>query len=118
MSRRRFLGVSGGALAGGVVAGGALAGTATAGGGVPRHHADAADAMALTVPFYGVHQGGITTPPQRHGFFATFDVTAGRRGDLTSLLRRWTEAAAELCGAPAPPGHAPGGAAEAAGGEA
>jgi len=49
------------------------------------------------VPFYGEHQGGITTPPQDFLCFASFDVTSSRIADLRLLFRRWTEAAAALC---------------------
>ena len=49
------------------------------------------------VPFYGSHQGGITTPPQRHGFFAVLDLQTRRREDLVTLLRGWTRIAARLC---------------------
>ena len=48
-------------------------------------------------PFWGPHQAGITTPPQRHTYAASFDLVAPHRGDLVAMLRLWTEAAARLC---------------------
>src|SRR5208282_1186095 len=44
--------------------------------------------------FWGPHQGGITTPMQRHTSFAAFDLTTAKRADVAKLLRAWTEAAA------------------------
>ena len=50
-----------------------------------------------THPFYGDHQAGITTPVQKHLYFASFDMTASAtRDDLIELLQDWTEAAARL----------------------
>ena len=46
--------------------------------------------------FWGVHQGGIVTPPQNHCYFAAFDLTTERRDDVVQLLRTWTDAAARL----------------------
>ena len=34
--------------------------------------------------FWGVHQGGIVTPPQNHCYFAAFDLTTERRDDVVS----------------------------------
>jgi len=48
-------------------------------------------------PFYGAHQGGITTRQQAHTYFATFDLSAETREDVRGLLQRWTGAAANLC---------------------
>jgi deferrochelatase/peroxidase EfeB len=50
-----------------------------------------------TEPFYGVHQGGITTRQQAHTYFAAFDLSAEAREDVRGLLQRWTDAAARLC---------------------
>jgi deferrochelatase/peroxidase EfeB len=47
-------------------------------------------------PFWGAHQCGILTPAQRYTYFAAFDLTAPRRGDVTALLKAWTVAAARL----------------------
>lgn len=47
--------------------------------------------------FYG-HEGqvGISTPPQRHIMFMTFDLTTSTRQDLQVLLARWSSAIAQL----------------------
>jgi deferrochelatase/peroxidase EfeB len=50
-----------------------------------------------TEPFYGPHQGGILTRQQAHTYFAAFDLTTDKRDDVSALLKRWTEAAANLC---------------------
>jgi len=62
--------------------------------------AEAAPAAApggrATEPFWGLHQGGITTPAQGYSYFAAFDLVATKRGDVAELMRRWTEAAARM----------------------
>lgn len=47
--------------------------------------------------FYG-HEGqtGISTPPQRHIMYMTFDLTTSTREDLQVLLARWSSAIAQL----------------------
>ena len=93
-SRRGFLGAS----LGGVGAM-ALAGTAAATppAMMARH------AKGDTEPFFGPHQGGIATPPQKHLYFAAFDLVTDRREEIIGLLKSWTEAAARLtAGLPVP----------------
>lgn len=51
-----------------------------------------------SVPFYGPHQAGITTPSQGFLQFAAFDVTSSSREDLRQLLQSWSAAAAALTG--------------------
>lgn len=46
--------------------------------------------------FWGVHQGGIVTSPQTHTYFAAFDLTTDKRGDIIKLLQSWTDASAKL----------------------
>lgn len=47
--------------------------------------------------FYGTAgQAGIQTPPQRHAFFMTFDLTTQSRNDLQVLLALWSSAIAQL----------------------
>ena len=90
LTRRGFLGA----------AGGLVAGTALVGSGKrnPLNGArTASSAREDAIPFYGRHQAGITTPPQRCSSFAAFDVTTDRRQDLAGLLQRWTSVAANLC---------------------
>lgn len=97
LSRRGFLGATGGLLAGGAV----VSARAARGASSPDRVALASQPVGRgstdTVPFYGSHQSGITTPPQRHSFFAVFDLRTDRRGDLVTLLQRWTRIAARLC---------------------
>jgi deferrochelatase/peroxidase EfeB len=89
MNRRGFLGAAG-IAAGGLAAGGAIA-TALAGGMA------GADAAEDVVPFYGVHQAGITTPTQSRLHIAAFDVLDGAsREDVRDLMRRWSAAAARM----------------------
>lgn len=47
-------------------------------------------------PFWGQHQGGITTASQNHTFFAAFDLVTERASEVATLLQRWTDAAARL----------------------
>lgn len=86
-SRRALLGAAGG------LAAAPLAALAT-----PRA------AVAVTPPtgaepFWGPHQRGIATPQQTHSYFAAFDVTTARRGDIAAMLRAWTEAGARMSAA-------------------
>lgn len=57
-------------------------------GGVP-------DAPAVE-PFWGDHQGGITTPVQGYSYFAALDLEAAKRDDVIKMLRAWTAAAAHM----------------------
>ncbi|GHO46201.1 iron uptake transporter deferrochelatase/peroxidase subunit [Ktedonospora formicarum] len=50
-----------------------------------------------TVPFYGPHQAGITTPAQDHLHFATFDLLSPTLSEIRGLMRIWTSAAASMC---------------------
>jgi deferrochelatase/peroxidase EfeB len=55
-------------------------------------------------PFWGIHQGGITTPRQGHTYAAAFDLVTTKRPDLIGLLRAWTDAAQRMSiGQPAQP---------------
>jgi deferrochelatase/peroxidase EfeB len=47
-------------------------------------------------PFYGPHQGGITTLVQDYMHFAAFDLASDAVEDLQAVLERWTAAAALL----------------------
>ena len=73
LSRRQLLAGSGLATAG-VLA--AAAGTTVGSFLDPAGPAGADVAGASTVPFFGAHQAGITTPEQARLVFATYDVTA------------------------------------------
>ena len=48
------------------------------------------------VPFFGEHQAGVATAQQSSVCFASLDLTGTSRGRLTSLLRRWSDAAARM----------------------
>jgi deferrochelatase/peroxidase EfeB len=90
LSRRRFLqgtgaGVATTALAGGLIAAGAHADAATTPAAAPT------DANPPVIPFHGVHQAGIFTPPQGSAIFAAFDVTSAGRSGLASLLKTITD---------------------------
>ncbi|UTV55597.1 iron uptake transporter deferrochelatase/peroxidase subunit [Burkholderia arboris] len=93
-ARRGFLKAGGAAVAAGLAAGTMPAARA----------ADAAPAVAPGAhahdddiePFYGKHQGGITTPQQRNAYFAALDLATTRHADVIALLKTWTDAAARL----------------------
>jgi deferrochelatase/peroxidase EfeB len=74
---------------------GAASLAAAAGVGV-RGDAAAVPNPQSTEPFWGMHQGGIITPAQRHSYFAAFDLVATKREDVALLLRTWTAAAARM----------------------
>jgi deferrochelatase/peroxidase EfeB len=93
--------------------GAAAAGVIAAASGSLLGSSDAAHAAALAtapaagaVPFFGVHQSGVVTPPktpQPQAILASFDVTAKNRGELAALFRTLTSRARFLTsGGPAP----------------
>jgi deferrochelatase/peroxidase EfeB len=47
-------------------------------------------------PFWGPHQGGITTPIQSHSYFAALDLETTKRDDVIKMLRAWTTTAAQI----------------------
>ncbi|MCW2937157.1 MAG: Tat-translocated enzyme, partial [Actinomycetia bacterium] len=81
---------------------------AAAGGSLLDTDAALADTAGGTgaVPFHGAHQSGISTPPkapQPRAIFASFDVTANNRSELTDLFHILTSRARFLTsGGPAP----------------
>ncbi len=86
--RRSFLAKTGlAAVAGSSVAGGAA--LVATGPAVPTSGSG-------IEPFWGRHQGGITTPLQSHTYFAAFDVVTAERGEVIAMLQAWTRAAARL----------------------
>ncbi len=86
-SRRRFLVGAGGIIAGsGLIARDAPAAVA------PTEAA----ATSEVEPFFGPHQGGISTPTQAQTYFAAFDPQTEKVDDLAALLRKWTEVGAQL----------------------
>ncbi|HYP43594.1 MAG TPA: iron uptake transporter deferrochelatase/peroxidase subunit [Propionibacteriaceae bacterium] len=93
VSRRGLLGAAGVGAVG--------IGAGLGGGVLAARQAEAEPLSGVPVgpgrhPFYGTHQGGITTPMQDRLHFASFDVTAGSRAELISLLKEWTAAAARM----------------------
>jgi len=62
-----------------------------------------------TVAFYGQHQPGIATPMPRQSYFMAFDLVTAKREDVISLLKAWTQAAADMMHGPEQvPAHADG----------
>jgi deferrochelatase/peroxidase EfeB len=47
-------------------------------------------------PFWGEHQGGITTTVQSHSYFAALDLETTKRDDVIKMLQAWTAAAAHM----------------------
>ncbi|MEU6351896.1 iron uptake transporter deferrochelatase/peroxidase subunit [Streptomyces sp. NPDC047072] len=93
---------------GGVGRRGFLRGAALAGAGLTAGGA-AAPASAVSgsiAPFHGVHQRSAIAPPRRTTVFASFDITAESRAELTDLLRTLTDRARFLTtgGTPDPVG--------------
>ena len=98
ISRRRFLGAAGSLAGGAALAGGSSGTVADA---APPHVEQLKSGVE---PFYGDHQGGIATPPQRHAQFAAFDVHVDDRRELIALLEQWTVVAAALTAGRTAPG--------------
>lgn len=92
LSRRGLLSLAGvggaGAVAG--LAAGFLGHDLVTAGAAAAAESDAGNA---TVPFFGEHQAGITTPAQDRLHMAAFDVTTEDRKELIKLLKDWTAAA-------------------------
>ena len=79
-----------------VGAGGALTGVGA--GGFARAAGAAPPAPTPRIePYFGLHQGGIATPLQKHTYFAAFDCLANSRDNLIAMLRLWTGGAARMC---------------------
>jgi deferrochelatase/peroxidase EfeB len=75
------------------------AGVAASAGSVVAE--DAGPAVAATrapesLPFFGTHQQGITTPQQPALCLAAFDLESTRAADLRKLMRRWSAAGARM----------------------
>jgi deferrochelatase/peroxidase EfeB len=91
LSRRQAITIAGAGAVG--VAGATAVGLALAGEDEP---ASAPVSAADAVPFYGVHQAGITTPAQDRLHFVAFDVITKDRARLVELLKEWTAAAVRM----------------------
>jgi len=94
-SRRGFLAAAGG-LAAAVGSGLAQAADPVTGARQADRRREAAGPPAGVEPFWGVHQGGIATPQQKHTYFAAFDLRTDKRDDVVAMLRGWTAAAARM----------------------
>jgi len=94
-SRRRLL-TSAGLAGAGLFGAGAVAGGLT--GYLTRPDGERSSAATTTtVPFYGEHQAGITTPAQDRLAFGSLTIVPGAaRSDLRDLLQEWTSAAARM----------------------
>ncbi|MCO6006541.1 Dyp-type peroxidase [Actinoallomurus purpureus] len=91
LARRSFLR---GTVAAGLV--GAAGGSLLGGDEALADSASGDGARTSAIPFHGAHQAGIATPPQPIGAFASFDVTASGRAELTDLFRTLTRRARSL----------------------
>lgn len=90
LSRRGLLGLAGAGAAGLALGGGTVAAAQLAATGANPE-------TTGTVPFFGEHQAGITTPAQDRLHFAAYDMAAGATaGDLRELLSDWTYAASRM----------------------
>jgi deferrochelatase/peroxidase EfeB len=96
-TRRGVVRAAAGLAAAGAAFGGSVAGAAFGGSvaGAAVEKSSAAGAGAVE-PFWGKHQGGITTPAQGHTYVAALDLQTAKRDDLIRLLRGWTDAAARM----------------------
>ncbi|HEY1258679.1 MAG TPA: iron uptake transporter deferrochelatase/peroxidase subunit [Stellaceae bacterium] len=74
----------------------AAAGSGLGLGGAARAGETGQSPSHATEPFWGLHQGGITTRAQSHSYFAALDLTTAKRDDVVKLLRAWTAAAARM----------------------
>lgn len=88
-SRRALIGTGLGSAAAG-----ALAGAATVFASTSRAQEGQAPAGGgnAVVPFYGEHQAGIATPPQRNLVFASFGLSSADPAAVQRVLARWSAA--------------------------
>ena len=88
---RRALLLRGGLAVGvGAVAGGVGVGFAE------RASATDTDSLSASEPFWGSHQSGIVTNTQQHTVLAAFDLNTNEKSDVATLLKSWTQLAAEI----------------------
>ncbi|CAB3761022.1 peroxidase [Burkholderia sp. MSh2] len=92
-ARRGFLKAGGAAVAAGLAAASMPAAKAADAPAAAPAPAAAHDGVE---PFYGKHQSGISTPQQRHAYFAALDLTTAQRAEVIALLKTWTDAAARM----------------------
>ena len=85
------------AVLGAIGAVGAVAGAGLASQVARAGERDRSESTGQVVPFYGLHQAGIETPPQERLEIAAFDVTTEDPRELRDLMREWTGAAALMC---------------------
>lgn len=77
----------------GFASAGLVAGTAAYAQAAPP---PAVDAAANTVPFFGAHQAGITTPAQKHIYFLVADLHSTDIAAIREVFQLWTAYAANL----------------------
>jgi dye decolorizing peroxidase len=91
LTRRQILGGGGAAIVGAAVGGGVAASIGVAGAAEERLNG------ADTLPFYGEHQSGITTPAQSRIAFIGLNLKDGvDKARLAGILRVWTSDAERL----------------------
>ena len=93
LTRRGLVRAAAGLAATGAVLGGGVAEAAVEIGQNAVRPQTAPDAVE---PFWGPHQGGITTAVQSHSYFAALDLETTQREDVIKMLRAWTTAAAQM----------------------
>ena len=93
LTRRGLVRAAAGLAATGAVLGGGVAEAAVEIGQNAVRPQIAPDAVE---PFWGPHQGGITTAVQSHSYFAALDLETTKREDVIKMLRAWTTAAAQM----------------------
>lgn len=93
ISRRRLIGTASAAGATGLALG-AVGGAGAYAASRPEPATALTTLGAVSVPFHGVHQPGITTPMHARGHLVAFDLAPGAgRKEAAALLRRWSESA-------------------------
>ena len=85
----------------------AMARAATLPDNRPSQQAEESDGTNDQVPFYGLHQAGITTTQPAAALLAAFDVLADDRAELADMFRRLTDRCAFLTSGGTVPGLDP-----------
>jgi deferrochelatase/peroxidase EfeB len=95
-TRRGFLAATAGLLAAGAAPGSVIGATTEPTTSTGQVNTPIPSKPGAMEPFWGEHQAGIITPIQSQTYFAAFNLTTDRRGDVIDLFKRWTAASARM----------------------
>lgn len=96
ITRREMLKITAAGVAGAAIGaagiGGAMKAIGYEAGTAPQDNLS----VSNKIPFYGKYQPGISTPAQRHIYFASLEVLVQSKDELQQLFQKWTPLAVRL----------------------